>query len=419
MEQRLAIDGNFTAYAKALVRHHALIEEGKGDGPEAEKAEETLSALWDRLTDSQRVQLRGLSSDLNWLRRKYAPPPRGRKREDVTPEELREFYRLNEAQDYLRMLPALRVCASAVPPVYVAFVRATCYSRLGLPPAAILFLRAVIDSGGKESTLSREAFDTLASISPSDAFDQSGRIIGDPEKYAPISVAQAITYAIGFLGGDPTSFARDELAETLRQAARRLDALETPPEDRVRFLTTAGAQLASFGKVDEGIGFLERALAIEPDNAELLGWLGEAVYPKDRDRAVALLQQSIEAGTRLVRPAVLLANHYLAAKDFERAKPYAARVVERGNDNFSVAVGLEVMAICLSEGGAPHALVLDLFRRAHALAPSVQRIKNNLASFEAFVKAKSTPASWETAEPETPFETRERWGAGQRQLTAS
>ena len=169
--------------------------------------------------------------------------------------------------------------------------------------------------------------------------------------------------------------------------------------------------------MDEGIGLLEQALKIEPDNAELLGWLGEAMYQKERDRAVALLKRSIAAGTRLVRPYVHLANHYLAIRDFEQAKDYAAHVVEMGNDNFSLAVGLEVMAICLCEQGTAYPLVLDLLRRAHALAPGIQRIVNNLASFEQFMKSKSSPAAWETDEPQTQFETRERWIPGKHQLT--
>ena len=113
---------------------------------------------------------------------------------------------------------------------------------------------------------------------------------------------------------------------------------------------------------------------------------------------------------------MVLANHYLAVRDFEQAKGYAAHVVEMGSDNFSVAVGLEIMAICLFERGAAHPLALDLLRRAHALAPGIQRVANNLASFEQFIKGNSSPAAWETDEPQTPFETRERWVPGKHQL---
>ena len=61
-------------------------------------------------------------------------------------------------------------------------------------------------------------------------------------------------------------------AEKLRQASKRLDEAATPQGDRVRFLTTTGAQLASFGYTDEGISYLEQALALDPENAELPGW---------------------------------------------------------------------------------------------------------------------------------------------------
>lgn len=416
MTKQPARSDGFEAYADALLRHHLMLSEGKEDGPEMEQVEDQLAHHWEELDEAQQQQMRGVSSDLNWIRRGCAQAQRAKTREQVTPEELREFYQFNEAQAFAQTLTALRVCAAAVPPVFVAFVRGRCYSHLGLRPIANLFFRTAIELGNKESMLSRVAFDELVQLSPSDAFEQSNRIIDKPEKYAPISVAQAITFAIGFLGGDPTMFARDDLAEKLRQASKRLDEAAPQQEVRVRFLMVAGAQLASFGQVDEGIGFLDQALKIEPNNAELLSWLGEALYQKDRDRAVSLLKQSIAAGTRLVRPYLVLANHYLSAKDFNQAKSYSGHVVEMGHDDFSVAIGLEVLAICLYEQGAPYPLVLDLLRRAHTLAPGIQRIANNLASFEQFMRGRMSPAVWDTDEPQTQFEIRERWVPGKHQL---
>ena len=99
------------------------------------------------------------------------------------------------------------------------------------------------------------------------------------------------------------------------------------------------------------------------------------------------------------------------AHDFQKAKQYAGQVVEMAHDNFSTAIGMEVAAICLYEQGADFSSVLDLLKRANQLAPGIQRIAKNLASFERFRQSKSTPAAWETDEPE-PFETRERWVSG-------
>jgi tetratricopeptide (TPR) repeat protein len=419
MKRELARDENFDAYTGELLRHHYLLSEGKEAIAEAEQAEERLSTLWVKLDDTQRQQLRGVSSDLNWIRRGFVPPPKGRKREDVTPEELREFYRLNENQDYFEMLPALRVCAAAVPPVFVAFVRATCYSHLDLRAVSEPFLRAVIEMGAKENMLSRAAFDMLVHVSPSTAFEQSSRIIASPEKYATISIAQAVTYVIGFLGGDPTAFNREYLANVLRQASKRLDEAPMEKEDRIRFLMTVGAQLSSFGHIDEGVGFLEQALKVDPDNAELIGWLGESLYTKDRKRAIQLLKRSIRAGTRLVRPYVYLANNYFAAKNFAQAKYYAAMVVEKARDNFTLGVGLEVMAICLYHEGAPPLVVLDMLRHAYNLAPSIKRIAANLQAFEEFMLRKSKVATWETEEQPVEFETRERWGSEEFEYSAS
>jgi len=403
--------GPFEAYASVLLRHHLLLSKGKDEGPEIEQVADQFADLWPQLDDDQKRRARGLSSDLNWVRRGGVQAPKAKTREQVTPEELREFYQLNEAQDFERLLPALRVCAAVIPPTFVAFVRGNCYSHLGLDSIGNLFLRTAIMLGTHESMLSRVAFDALVTLSQPDAFELSNQIINDSESYAPISVAQAVTFVIGFLGIAPLQLDRDLLAVKLRNAANRLDESKTQHEERIRFLMTTGAQFTSFGFVDEGIEYLEKALALEPDSPELLSWLGEAYYQKDRDKGVSLLLRSIKARTRLVRPYVLLANHYLAIRDFQKAKLYAGHVVELAHDNFSTAIGMEVAAICLYEQGADFAVVLNLLKRANRLAPSIQRIAKNLASFEQFQKNNSTSATWETAEPEQ-FETRERWVSG-------
>lgn len=418
MATAAAISGPFEAYATALLRFHLLSSEGKDEGPEVDLVQEQMEVLWPQLDADQQRQARGLSSDLNWIQRGGAQGPKAKTRDQVSPEELREFYQFNEVQDFARMLTSLRVCAAAVPPTFVAFARGTCYTRLGLPEVGYLFLRTAIKLGTHESMLSRVAFDALVTLSPTDAFELSNQIINESESYAPIAVAQAVTFAIGFLGIDPSQLDRNLFADKLRQAAKRLDEAKTQREERVRFLMTTGAQLSSFGFVDEGIGYLEQALAVEPGNPELLSWLGEAVYQKDRDRAVSLLLQSIDAGTRLVRPYYMLANHYLAIRDFQKAKLYAGWLVEMAHDNFSTAIGMEVAAICLYEQGANFSTVLGLLKRANQLAPGIQRIANNLASFERFKQSQSASATWETDEPE-PFETRERWVSGKPEPLAS
>ncbi len=92
-------DRNFRAYVRGLVRRHQLLAEGKEDSDYAELLEGRMSELWERLDDTQRQEMRGISSDLNWLRRGYLPAPKGRRKEDISKAETDEFLKLLEAWD--------------------------------------------------------------------------------------------------------------------------------------------------------------------------------------------------------------------------------------------------------------------------------------------------------------------------------
>ena len=137
-----ANDRNLRAYALALLRHHSLQVAGKEEGVEFEAIEDKLSELWEALSETQRHHARGISSDLNWIRRGYSPPPKGRKPEEVSQGELDEFHRLHEAKDYAPLLHSLRICAAALSAVFVASCRAACYNNLGLPEVALAFHEA-------------------------------------------------------------------------------------------------------------------------------------------------------------------------------------------------------------------------------------------------------------------------------------
>jgi tetratricopeptide (TPR) repeat protein len=409
MAESFANDRNFRAYALALLRHHNLLSEGKGNDIQIEVVEDRMSAMWGELDEAHRNELRGISSDLNWIRRGFLPAPKGRSKEDVTRAELDEFQQLNEAGNLLLLLHSVRACAPALDNGLVAFCRARCYVGLGLPEVSEPFLKATVDLANDRSDDCRSAFVMLIHVSPSGAFQKATEVIAASDKYPPVVVAFAIQFFVEFLGGETTAFSKEELADIMRKAADRLDDEPTPQEDRVLFCSLVGAQLMSFGFVGDSIRFLERGLQLEPENAELLGWLGEAVYARDRAWAVELFKRSILAKTRLVRPYLHLANHFLVERDFERANAYAAHAADMARDNDSLAAALEIMAISLSEQGGDSRIVLGMFRRAASLAPGNSRIAGNLTVFEKYLESKSPSADWETREQTSGFETRERW----------
>src|SRR4051812_15730714 len=99
------IDAVFREFADLELRRHFLLLEGKENTPETEAAEERMEQLWEKLDDVQRRSLKEMASDLNWVRRKGEPPPRGKKEaEDVTETELQELLAAIEAKNWHEVL---------------------------------------------------------------------------------------------------------------------------------------------------------------------------------------------------------------------------------------------------------------------------------------------------------------------------
>ncbi len=104
-------DAAYREYADKQLRRHFLLVDGKGDSDEAAEIEERLSALWEGMDQTQRHSLNGIASDLNWLRRRGTPPPKGRAASEVADAELQQLQAAQNAQDWYATLHHLRVCA--------------------------------------------------------------------------------------------------------------------------------------------------------------------------------------------------------------------------------------------------------------------------------------------------------------------
>src|SRR6266852_7963618 len=92
------MDAAFRESAELELRCHHLLLDGKENDPEILAAEDRMTALWEKLDENQRRSLNGMGSDLNWVRRKGEPPPRGRQKpEDVTSIEQQELAAAMEA----------------------------------------------------------------------------------------------------------------------------------------------------------------------------------------------------------------------------------------------------------------------------------------------------------------------------------
>lgn len=138
------IDETFREYTDLQLRRHYLILEGKDDSPETATAEHRMENLWADLDDMQRQSLRGMASDLNWIRREGKPPPKGRQTpDDVSAREMQDLAAAKKSKDWHRILHYLRLCALCFHAASLASERRTAYDAIGLPKYARVFAQAI------------------------------------------------------------------------------------------------------------------------------------------------------------------------------------------------------------------------------------------------------------------------------------
>src|SRR5437879_1996397 len=101
------LDEPYRRYTQLLLRHHHLLSEGKEAAAETEVVEEEMTRLWERLAEAQRRSLSGLGSDLNWIRRGCRPPPKGRRPEEVAPQDCEALVQARAENDWHGVLHQL------------------------------------------------------------------------------------------------------------------------------------------------------------------------------------------------------------------------------------------------------------------------------------------------------------------------
>ena len=133
-------DAVFREYADLELRCHHLLLEMKENAPELAAAEDRMDVLWEQLDEVQRRSLKGMGSDLNWVRRKGESPPNGRKDPtDVPPLEQQELMAAIGSKEWHKVLHDLRLCAPLFPVITLAHLRGSAYDAIGFPTYASVF----------------------------------------------------------------------------------------------------------------------------------------------------------------------------------------------------------------------------------------------------------------------------------------
>src|SRR6266542_212155 len=150
------VDAAFREYADLELRRHHLLLDGKEDSVEIAEAEDRMDNLWTKLDDVQRRSLSGMASDLNWIRRKGKPPPKGRKTpEEVEATEQQELSAAIKLREWHRILHYLRLCAPTFQSALLAREREIAYDAIGFPEYARVFAAKAVEFAGTIAVVAR------------------------------------------------------------------------------------------------------------------------------------------------------------------------------------------------------------------------------------------------------------------------
>lgn len=159
MSQEVFGSDAFRRHVDILVRlHHAW-----HDRSVAEAIREEMDGLWDELSEEEEAQVRGVASDLNWVRR--GPAPRGPKLEDVSQEDLVRFQQVARRGELgSEELRLMRRCLPRLPASMVAYRRGRIWAHHGcFALAHIFYERAAALEPGDEGYVFL-ALDALARV---------------------------------------------------------------------------------------------------------------------------------------------------------------------------------------------------------------------------------------------------------------
>lgn len=156
------IDAVFREYTELELRHHQLLQVRKEDSVEIAEAEDRMNLLWPKLDDVQRQSLRGMASDLNWIRRNGQLPPKGRKTpEEVSAAELWELSAAMNSKKWHRILHYLRLCGPVFQTASLARERGIAYDAIGFPNYARAFNEKVVEFVGTTSVVGATEFERI------------------------------------------------------------------------------------------------------------------------------------------------------------------------------------------------------------------------------------------------------------------
>ena len=371
---------------RGLHRLHALALEGRNDSPEADAIRDGLERPWYDLSAIEQERIEGLSEDLYSI----SDPPQ----EPLTsnPQVQRKLAELDEARQsgkWDEALELLRRWCRYIDPALLSSRRGSLWREAGDDETAALFFehasRLQPTNGGHKSLY----LSSIKKFNPDLASKLAREIVENDETNPPelVVIAAGIVLESDEKRGEIPLSSPERLIPTVERTLGRLQAQgpnHSTPLKAVYVMATLllGRCHALTGDSRAAIRSLDLSIAVDPFGWDLLLYRGVLRYGVEPG-AIDDFERAIELGSGVVWPHFYLAHHALNANRFEDCLEMCGRALTFLAPDEVQAIIHEWSAISRTELGYPADQVRSAFEEAMRLAPDADRIRENLAAFEA------------------------------------
>lgn len=373
----------YSRYEALLKRLHDLNVRGELDSPEADLVREDMEEPWSRLSDDDKAQLAGLSSDL------YSFSDE----EIVRDSDIEKPVLVERARDAFKhgnwpgLLEALRYTHQYFPAEMVAYMRGRCWQQLGRPEAALWFFERAHQLSPSDRTIAFLRLEALFRAGHrQQALDEAHQILS--QRDAPIPLIFGAAKVCADVAPElPTDEGRrlDELvAAAVSGALSAIDRNEAIAATMPQSLVLAGrlhlaVALERLGKLEEAARAYDGAIARHPSSDELL--MARALFLLRTDHHTAAqrdLEELIGRRTHLVSAYLFRAHHLLMHKDYARCLELSDRGLRLSSRPDTRVVFLEWIAISLYELQASDDEVRSSLEEAMSIDPMNDDVRRNL-----------------------------------------
>lgn len=387
------MDAAFREFAELELLRHYLLLQGQENSSETLEAEGRMEALWENLDETQRQSLKGIASDLNWVRRKGEPPPKGRKEPgDVPATDQQELITAIGSKEWMKILHYARLCAPLFPVPTLAQLRGKVFEDLGLPAYTDVFCELAADLDPANADIGLKALSSFMQTDPAKAIRRSEEILAWPLRYPPAVVAYAATVVLRRDKSAGLAIDRQRFSGILGDIVKRLQ-LEPANESSAGAYHWAASGFERIGDLKSALDCLDEGLRRSPNHDDLLVFKGIMLYESDPDQAVHIFDRLTRRATANVWPYVHLAHFHLRMRNYSASLEMGREAWARTTKDPLKASLLEWQAICLTELQYPPEVVRPVFQQAIALDPSNVQITRNLEQFDKRVSG-TNHADW-------------------------